>query len=482
MVVSSVPITSDGERYGAVRAPGYANGPTAAAAMHSGNGLPNGVHRDAQGHDDAPGSDTDDSDSRGSGDSGDAVSDRGVKHEVAGSAEAATGGSGGPPRAAGTPGASGAGGRGGYIDAYKAWVVANGDGVKRIEDVIRTLSFLVPSRFEDAELVSEGIYAATNLLGLYNDSILAEARGVADEGGGPAQSVLRAAQWGLTALANADVVAEMLSYRVLGKNGKWNVIAGVEVIRALLKVFVLLRGKDSRLLGGGAAQPPEVPPEQGDGADANGDEAAALEEMQDGEGEDAAEGAGGEAPMRLWRGKRSGVRIPLPPDFPVTMSSRSHDSEERRLRLAGELLHIARPVVYALSRRWTSRGSWIPIILSGITDYASFRLSQKADSFRAPAPDAPLKNVGNRLLKVLLWFMNPPAGLSAAEAAEMSRRKQQWAFYLLRSPLFETIVKRSADGVVSATSWIPLLGLLLGYARDMMVYYQKHHFYVAAAT
>ena len=153
------------------------------------------------------------------------------------------------------------------------------------------------------------------------------------------------------------------------------------------------------------------------------------------------------------------------------------------------------------------------------TDLLSWRCSRKGvqvfGNFDVPSPSV----AGSVLLKMLLWLGTPSEESNPEVAAEMSRRKVGapyvhrayltrsvyvatpqwlWGFYLLRSPVFELVIKSAADkvrpcrprcarlsGALQVTyvaSYIPLLGLLIRYLRDIMLYFQRHYFYVAGSS
>lgn len=80
-----------------------------------------------------------------------------------------------------------------------------------------------------------------------------------------------------------------------------------------------------------------------------------------------------------------------------------------------------------------------------------------------------------------------------------------WGFYLLRSPLFEALLKPGLDKVTQPSthslathtiahsclapwqstfvaSYVPLIGTLAGFLRDLVLYFQRHYFYTAASS
>ncbi|GAA5956979.1 hypothetical protein JCM3765_006659 [Sporobolomyces pararoseus] len=61
------------------------------------------------------------------------------------------------------------------IASYEATLLANASRIASIESTLRTLSWFIPGRFNDADLASESLYSLTNLVSLYHDNILHKA-------------------------------------------------------------------------------------------------------------------------------------------------------------------------------------------------------------------------------------------------------------------------------------------------------------------
>ncbi|GAA5987328.1 hypothetical protein JCM10908_001911 [Rhodotorula pacifica] len=55
---------------------------------------------------------------------------------------------------------------------YEKALVSNSSRIASIESSLRTLTWFLPGRFQDAEVASEGLYSVLNLISLYHDSVL----------------------------------------------------------------------------------------------------------------------------------------------------------------------------------------------------------------------------------------------------------------------------------------------------------------------
>ncbi|ORY35444.1 peroxisome membrane protein [Naematelia encephala] len=58
------------------------------------------------------------------------------------------------------------------INTYESLLLSNLSAVQSVESGLRNITWLLPGRFEDAELASEGLYALLNLVAGYHDSLL----------------------------------------------------------------------------------------------------------------------------------------------------------------------------------------------------------------------------------------------------------------------------------------------------------------------
>ncbi|CAN0247257.1 unnamed protein product [Phaeothamnion confervicola] len=153
--------------------------------------------------------------------------------------------------------------------------------------------------------------------------------------------------------------------------------------------------------------------------------------------------------------------------------------------MAGEVLNVARPVVYSgvrLRRGDESRLAWLASLTVDVMAYAC--------TARAYPDGYSLFAAGERRQPVQRRQWPGPATdsaaaaatvLSPAEAAELRRRKALWMLYLLRSPVFEVLASPAARATAAVFEGVPLLGGLANYALEMLLYVQRHHFYVAGS-
>ncbi|TFJ88563.1 hypothetical protein NSK_000137 [Nannochloropsis salina CCMP1776] len=146
-----------------------------------------------------------------------------------------------------------------------------------------------------------------------------------------------------------------------------------------------------------------------------------------------------------------------------------------RLLLAGEILHILRPLVlaslrWALARRRRVKGravvapptgrslrrgplhsaapEWLLVLLPALMDLVSYQCTTGA--------------------------LNGDNALKQSCEDELRRRKNLWFLYLLRTPVFEGLthpVTRAVDGNLVR---LPLVGGLASYGYQALVYIQRH--------
>jgi len=115
----------------------------------------------------------------------------------------------------------------------------------------------------------------------------------------------------------------------------------------------------------------------------------------------------------------------------------------------GEYLYMLRPALYLLAMYICGRKSWLPWLLSLGLDMSG------------------------------VWYSSTSQELGEKDREELSRRKLQWCYYLLRAPFFEAIfqsptLSRVLERWKSASSVFSAAGSVIEYVET----YRNYYFYV----
>lgn len=141
-----------------------------------------------------------------------------------------------------------------WLDSYDKFLVRNAASIGSIESTLRTVSYVLPGRFNDVEIATETLYAVLNVLGLYHDTIIARAVAASPN----AAAVYRPSphnrytDWfiknrkgykyasrAVTFVKFGELVAEMVAKKNGGEMARWKCIIGIEGIKAGLRIYML---------------------------------------------------------------------------------------------------------------------------------------------------------------------------------------------------------------------------------------------------
>eukprot|EP00938_MAST-03A_sp_MAST-3A-sp1_P003347 g3347.t1 len=325
------------------------------------------------------------------------------------------------------------------LSKYKAWL-GSGENyalAKQAEDMLRmaTLLFLPVSdpTQTQAHVFSETAFALVNTLGMVNDQVYASTRNTSPV-------VAERTRWALTALGNLAVIGEILSSRSGGDSGRWNMILGVETVRAMLRLRILSKNGWRTLERGGDIAPPQNPSSSN----------ASIPSKQ----------------PNWWRGT-NGTMLPIPSSIRTESTVRAPNLPRGNTHKLAEVLSISRPIVYAFLRSVLGKKSWLPLLAALAVALVSDRLCRAA------------QDAANRSCR--------RAGLRGAACStpenlkqETYRRRLALLSYLMRAPLFEKITRRVFEAVYYGFSYIPLVRVFVRYVIDMIYYVQRYYFFSSA--
>jgi len=352
----------------------------------------------------------------------------------------------------------------GVFDKYEKFILSNVSQVNAIESGLRSLTYVLPGRFSDAEFASEALFSLLNLLSLYHDKILTKITTKPAKDGLPpsnfnrytrslinGSSLYKKFAYILSMLQYTEVLLEMFYLKRRGSKGKWNMIALIELIKVLLRLSLFKLSKKRTLLS-----PPHPEREQ-----------------------PQTEGASEVLINSVWSGKRTGFSHPKintlqqngtsDLDYRPFLLSKVLDKDcastannlVRKLSDLGilaELLFIIRPLIYVLTIRKFGHKNWLPWILSLSLESTSLFLSKKASD-----------QIGGE------------EALTSLEKDERRRRYVLLGYYLLRSPFFDSITKHRLLSFSNSAKNKFLISFLAGLIIDYIPLWQKYYFYTSGS-
>ncbi|KDO34786.1 hypothetical protein SPRG_00847 [Saprolegnia parasitica CBS 223.65] len=315
------------------------------------------------------------------------------------------------------------------LDKYNAWVLENESLARRLENVFYVVPMLVPARVGNPDVVSEVGYSMGGLLKLYHDYLLYRAVHPEET----PRTLVQAARVPLSLLAQVQVAAEIIALKTGGSDARWRVIVALEICKCVCKLALLGHAKGQVLYKNGTYITCEVP---------------ATESKKD------ATEYTGQRSGRVFKSHREAGQSSQEPLTLSFVDATVASGHEGPLQLTGEILHILRPVVYAVLCQRKSEQSWVPFLASFSTE----------------------------VLGLLCSSAEAPTKATPAVTEEFRRRKMCLFLYLLRNPLFSSVTNPLADSVANATQPVPVLGRLIQFAIDNgLLYYQRRHFYTSAS-
>lgn len=365
-----------------------------------------------------------------------------------------------------------------WLQMYDDFITKNAHQVSQIESTLRSLTYIIPGRFRDAEIASESIHSGVQLLSLYHDTLLRRAHKLTTKVPLPPSlsqpaptphgrytrfwtlksALYRRVAYALQIVHYVELLCEMAAKR-RGERIRWRVVILLEAAKALCRLL-LMRITRSRPLVTPTLPEREPIPEQPTEEEEVEAEFRALEE----DDEDRRNGAGdlGQrkpqmGPNGEWTMFRTGMSLPslpAPGDTSGYLLSRVLTSDDIRPaatllnKLQGraqvaEVLHILAPLIFAvaLARSKDKRKAWTPWLLGVGAELAARQLRDR----------------GLRTTPL--------------EREEWNRRGWAMGWWAMRGAFYENVTKGMVEGVRSR-----MPGLLAGILEDYEYLWENYHF------
>ncbi|RDW69173.1 peroxisomal membrane protein PEX16 [Aspergillus mulundensis] len=357
-----------------------------------------------------------------------------------------------------------------WLPLYEDFVTKNASSIGQVESALRSLTYIIPGRYRDSEIPSECVHSGVQLLSLYHDSLISRVISNLPPNISrptPTPHARYTKYWSsqsplyqkvaltLQTIQYTELLWEMVARR-RGEKVRWRVVVFIEVVKAICRLF-LLRLTNSRPLVSPPLPEREIDPRSSepDEGDWNGMESPVSERPSD----------------LTWTMPRTGLSLPSLPDandvsnYLISKVLTSDDIKPPKAllhRVTGqgqlaEVMHILRPVVYALAlQKWSQdKRSWRAWLIGFGMEYGCRQLA-KAD-FR--------ERVAGGL-----------RGLTGLEREELKKRGWSMGWWLMRGAFYENIMKSTLKGFTNKMKGKPLLDLVGSIIEDYEYLWDNYYF------
>lgn len=357
------------------------------------------------------------------------------------------------------------------MEAYKRWVRRNKEYVHSLESLANGLTWLLPERFSESEIVPEAVTSILGIMTAVNEHIIETT---------PSQMHTRPPEQSsfpyslcLTLLKDMETLVEVVAQHFYGDDNKWNFIAVTEATKVVARLALLRNSGYKMLLQGG-----ETINDGKDPNDANQQLTRGGNLMQQGRnGSFTYEGRALSAMSRFGENarmlsdptwfrraehhQRAIMELPETNIKRPTLSSfLSEKGVPGGLFLMGEVMSIARPLVYVLLVRKYGPRSWLPWFVSLTIDLVG--MSSSTVSMSAHRDKKQLH-------------------LSGPEKDELRRRKMLLALYLMRDPCFGKYTRQRLESTEKTLEHIPIVGFLTAKLIELLVGAQTRYTYMSGS-
>lgn len=368
-----------------------------------------------------------------------------------------------------------------WLSSYEEFITKNAGQVSQIESALRSLTYIIPGRFRDAEIASESIHSGVQLLSLYHDNLLQKALSRLPMASLPSAHARYTRHWTqkssayrriamlLQMVIYTEMLWEMSAKRRGGERSRWKVVVILEAIKAFCRLL-LMRITRSRPLVSPVL--PEREPIPEDKSLTEEEEALAFrsesELMDDVSVDGSASGSGLNYGMqtlkppheREWAMPRTGMSLPSLPvagDISSYLLSRVLTADDIKPatkllnQLKGssqgaEVLHILSPLIYAIAMaRTKNKKSWTPWLIGLAVEYAARQLRDR--------------------------------GLRTTSLEREEWNKRGWAmgWWAMRGAAYENVTKGAVHGVSKR-----MPGFIAGILEDYEYLWENYYFSTSA--
>ncbi|KAI3631564.1 hypothetical protein MIR68_010447 [Amoeboaphelidium protococcarum] len=342
------------------------------------------------------------------------------------------------------------------------------------ESTLRTLTYILPGRFEDAEFVSEGLYACLNLVGMYYDNILAKKypKLLTTQQTSPFNLYIRwllqrsnpvnTVSHLLAITQHLQILVELTVRKFFGDEVHINFIMITELCKFVARMFVMHKGNYRMVLS------TAVPERQHElvNSDLTGDH---LEEEDGGLSQQQKLPSGDLDQYLVNKAMESKMRKPQ--NLVKSMTGES---------LAGEILYWVRPVLYAWLLKKYGTKSWKPWLTSlAVDSMAQCMIRGQLLQMLQRLPNVLKLLAATRFHASSSQMISRTKTFTMLERDELNKRLWLLLYYLLRNPIYSEFTKGQLEAICNTK--IPIVSIFTGILHEYIPLWDKIYFYTSAS-
>lgn len=361
---------------------------------------------------------------------------------------------------------------------YESFLLNNVSVISTLESSLRSVTWILPGRFKDAELASEALSALLNVTSLYHDTLLSKvvkADPKLRELVSPSLHARYTRAWcekdpsykwaarALELIKFVQLLVEMGLRRRVSSKARWRGVVLMEAIKAVLR-FMLLRITRRPLVS------PPIP-------ERDFDPSMLPDNLSEASSPTLAPTSPPESVPPTPDHLRNN-RVPLPPHPlivqppPPTLTMTDPVDE---FLLSKALLPTSVKAPTALLKCLSGPKDWLAEIVY-ILRPLIYAIMLARDSGRNPKRPVIVALVLEFIARQLRRTPNVKATL---ERSEYSRRDADIAWYLLRGSIWQTWTRPKLDAFADKTAHLPVLGVVGAFVKDWIPLIDEYHYYTA---
>ncbi|KAI0815009.1 peroxisome membrane protein [Irpex lacteus] len=356
------------------------------------------------------------------------------------------------------------------IDHYESFLVNNVSTISTVESTLRSITWILPGRFKDAELASEALSALLNVTSLYHDTLLARIVKTDPKYKPvlPATSHTRYTRaWGetnnlykwasrlLEVVKYVELLIEMGLRRSVSNKARWRGVVFLEAVKAILRLLILRitrRPVLSTPVPERDFDPAVLPP----GSESSSPTLAPSSPPSS-------------IPSTPEHLKNNHVPLPAHPLI-VQPPPPTNQAPIEEFLLSKALSPSSMKVPTSLLRRLNSPQHWLGEIV-----YILRPLIYVAMLARDRRTNRPLMTALS-LEFISRYLRRVPSSSAVLERSEYARRDRTIVWYLLRDSIWETWTRPKVEGFADRTAHTPVLSVLSAFLKDWIPLIDEYHY------